>query len=450
MFNFLGNISINWDAFFRPASQSFFALVWFYFINGGFVVFIFLSFWIISRIITFRTEIKKEEKTSYILLAVDAPRTNESGPEVTERLFAQLANPFSGKASFIPSTIFSQTRFSFEIISRGGRIQFLVRTKEQYRDLVEAAFYGEYPNAQIQELEDYTAEIPDKYPDPEYDIWGTEIVLYNNDAYPIRTYPAFEHSLSGEFRDPISNVLEVLSKIKEEEQIWIQILITYGGKSWVKRGEAVVNKLIGKKTSEDSGEGVSGWLGNIVTKGLGALSTFVFESIYSEKVGEGGPVMSKREAPPSLVTFMSPGARDTVFSVQKKIAKIGFRTKMRLVYVAKKENFSVHRGVTGVLGALNQFNTLDMNGFKPDEGTKTQASPYSFFPERLLKKRKESIMKAYKTRNFRSGTNGYILNIEELATLYHFPVISVEAPLVKKTGSKRGEPPFALPTKEQF
>lgn len=449
MFDSLSAISINWNYFVQIASQSFFELIWFYFKNGGFVFFIFLSFWIISRVITFRTEIKNEANARYIILAVDVPRINEQGPEVTERLFAHLANPFSGKTSFIPSSIFSQTRFSFEIISRGGRIQFLVRTKEQFRDLVESAFYGEYPNAQIEEVEDYTMEIPDRYPDPEYDIWGTEIALYNNDVYPIRTYPAFEHSLSGEFRDPISNLLEVMAKIKDDEQVWLQILITYGGKSWVKRGMAVVDKLIGKKSSEDKSSGFSGFLGNFVTKGLGAISTFIFESLYNEKVGEGS-VTTKKEAPPSIVTYLSPGEKDTVMAVQRKISKIGFRTKIRLVYVAKKENFSVHRGITGILGALNQFNTLDMNGFKPDEHTKTQASPLTFFPDRLIKKRKNSIIKGYKTRSFRVGSNGYVLNIEELATLYHFPVISVEAPLVKKTGSKRGEPPFALPTKEGF
>jgi len=40
-----------------------------------------------------------------------------------------------------------------------------------------------------------------------------------------------------------------------------------------------------------------------------------------------------------------------------------------------------------------------------------------------------------------------ILNIEELATLYHFPVVTVSPPLIKKTGSKRAEPPFGLPVK---
>jgi len=40
-----------------------------------------------------------------------------------------------------------------------------------------------------------------------------------------------------------------------------------------------------------------------------------------------------------------------------------------------------------------------------------------------------------------------ILNIEELATLYHFPVVSVIPPLIKKTGSKKAEPPFGLPVK---
>ena len=43
------------------------------------------------------------------------------------------------------------------------------------------------------------------------------------------------------------------------------------------------------------------------------------------------------------------------------------------------------------------------------------------------------------------GASPKILNVEELATLWHFPSLLVKSPLVKKAEAKRGEPPVGLP-----
>jgi len=88
---------------------------------------------------------------------------------------------------------------------------------------------------------------------------------------------------------------------------------------------------------------------------------------------------------------------------------------------------------------------------------------------KILDLRKQEILKAYKKRAFSwsvkrglpktvskikkfltiPGTKPgkSILNTEELATLYHFPVNMVKASLIKKTSSKRAEPPLGLPVK---
>jgi len=40
------------------------------------------------------------------------------------------------------------------------------------------------------------------------------------------------------------------------------------------------------------------------------------------------------------------------------------------------------------------------------------------------------------------------MNIEELASIYHPPTISVRAPQLRPTGFKKGEPPVDLPIKK--
>ncbi len=128
--------------------------------------------------------------------------------------------------------------------------------------------------------------------------------------------------------------------------------------------------------------------------------------------------------------------------------------------------FNKIRGAVGVLGALNAINTLNMNGLAPYKKAKTIQRVGETI--RSLEIRQQAIMAVYKKRKrFWTATRGIkrvgekifdflafdwrkkkdIMNIEELATLYHFPVITTKAPLIKKTSSKRGEPPIGLPTK---
>ena len=443
-------ITIDLKPILALTNLPFFIFIFRLIINGGWVIFAFIIFWAINEIINYRNEIIKEKNTQYVILAIDVPKDNPHGPEVTERIFAHLSTAGSVSGFKRDVSIFTQPRFSFEIISIGGRIQFLVRTQKEYQNLVEAAFYAEYPNAEIYEVEDYTKNGPEKFPNQEYDLWGAEIVLYNNESYPIRTYPAFEHSLSGEFKDPISNFLEVLSKLLEGEQVWIQILITFGGTAWKKRGEKLVNELIGVKKEEKGGGGIGSFFTSLISSVVGGLANFLYEAIFGETVSGGETKELKKEAPPSLISFLSPGEKEVVTAIQRKISKIGFRTKIRIIYLAKKDLYDVHRAIPGVLGAFNQFNTLDMNGFKPDDYVKTVPPSFSLCPQKDLVKKKNSILKAYRERSFRCGTNGYILNIEELATIYHFPVATVESPLIKKTGSKKAEPPLTLPIKDTF
>ena len=56
-------------------------------------------------------------------------------------------------------------------------------------------------------------------PDPEFDLLGTEYVLYKPDYYPIKTYKDYEKPDSGEHLDPLRHVWEVMSHLKEGEYI---------------------------------------------------------------------------------------------------------------------------------------------------------------------------------------------------------------------------------------
>jgi len=60
-----------------------------------------------------------------------------------------------------------------------------------------------------------------------------------------------------------------------------------------------------------------------------------------------------------------------------------------------------------------------------------------------LLRRKRNLYRMYKTREFALKT--FILNIEELATIYHYPTMFVGAPKLQRLEAKKGEPPVNLP-----
>ncbi len=408
---------------------------------GGFLLIVWYIIRLIKRFLKDRKKAKEKEETDFICLGINVPKDNERGPEVVERMFAHLAG------------IDEDDDISLEIAGIEGEIRFLVHTPEKYRDLVEAAVYTAYPSAEVFEAKDYTKDIPEDFPNDKIDVWGADLMLTNDDSYPIRTYPEFEHKMSKEFNDPLVDLLEVLGRLRKGEQVWIQFIISPAEDELKEKGEKLLKKL--NKGSDDS-DG-SHFIDDLIETFLWPFKRIIdlfidIERGEDEKDKDEGPATNKK----------------AISKIQDKISKIAFDTKISLVYIADKQVFSKSRGVIGVLGALNSFNTLDLNGFEVDKDAIIKGKGLK--PEKKENLQKKASIVSYKNRsrtwNVESKWKHFLnyfskvttiefgkepeknyLNIEELATLYHFPSGDINAPLVKKTGSKRAQPPVGLPYK---
>lgn len=384
-------------------------------------------------------------KLQYVLLAVDVPRENEQTPKAVEHIFSHIHGIQRGanwRDKYIDGYV--QPTISFELISIGGYIQYLIRCLDSHRDLVESAIYAQYPNAEIAEVEDYITPFMPVFPNDAYDMWGAEIGLVNKDAYPIRTYPLWEHPLTQTFLDPMASLLEVMGRLQQGENIWLQfILDPTPDDAWRKKGIAIINKLIGAKVKQKASalEQAAALPEKVIVGGLDTILSSL--GVVFGSAGEKKPEQSQ----PNLYQFLPAHERIVVDAIGMKIAKLSFLTKCRFVYIANKNVFNRSR-VAGVMGALKQFSSMDMNGFKPDKKMKT-ARDY-FFVKRRVANLQRRILRAYRGRSTRRGRVKFVLNIEELASVWHFPVITVKAPLVKKTEAKRGEPPTSLPIGEEI
>lgn len=382
------------------------------------------------------------KKVKFVLLAIDVPKNNEQTPKAVEQIFAHLAGAH-GEPNFIEKYwegVF-QLGFSFEIVSIDGYVQFLIYTPEVFRDLVEAAVYAQYPDAEIVEVEDYINGIPQKFPHPEYDLWGAELIPVAKDCYPIKTYPEFDDQIVGEMKDPMAALLEIMNRLRKGEQSWLQIVIKPIDQEWKSKCDKEVKKRIKEEVPVKKGP-----LDNLFDNfagNLNALATSVGSIIVPGAVPSKPEKKEKTQI--NIVQNLTEGDKEIVASIQRKASKIGYECKIRMIYAGRKEVFSKQRGVSGVFGAIKQFNSNDRNALKPEKKRTITKVDY-FMKKKREAERKTKIVKAYKSRGFQLGSaKVFILNIEELATLWHFPLATVKAPLVKKTNYKKAEPPLNLP-----
>lgn len=370
----------------------------------------------------------------WVVLAVDVPSDTIQSPKAVEQIFAHLSGALD-EAGFIEKYWHGakQKWFSLEIISLEGYIQFLIYTEATHRDLVEAAIYAQYPMAEITEVEDYTSLIPSHFPNETHDMFGVEFALSSPDAYPIRTYSEFEHSVTTDFtfNDPMASVLENFTRIGTGENLWFQIIIEPTGSHWKEKGIEMVKGIIEQKAPHHEQF--------FVLKLLNGLFDGLLSAI--KPPSEGHDAGGHDEEPAKKVSDLTPGVRKTVEAIEEKISKVGFKSKARVLYAAHKSVFNPNRCLNGFIGSLNQFNFAGRNALVPASAT------HGHFPFAYSEtiKLKNLFFKAYKKRKLKIGKNPYVLNTQELATLWHFPLPLVKTPLLQKTGGKRAEPPINLP-----
>ena len=440
------DIVIDFTPLIEFINLPFYLILWKIFIYGGWIPISIIFLWGFFQIWVDYIQSKWYATQKFILLAIDVPRNNVQTPKAVESIFAYLAGAH-GSLNLIEKYWLGmfQLGFSFEIVSIDGYIQFLVYTPEKFKDLVESAIYSQYPDAEIVEVNDYTTGIPTKYPNEVYDVWGSEFILANKYVYPIKTYKEFGDPLSlnpeTQFKDPMASLMDLCSSLKKGEQLWYQIVIKPIDFEWTKAASKEISKILGEKVASEKNIA-----DKIIDMILNLLSDFS-DMIY--KLGEGSSAKEEKKDDSFKMMNLKPSEKRKIEAIEEKISKIGFEFKIRFVYVARKEVMNKPKVVNGFVGYMKQFIDVNLNNLKPD--TKKTATTASYFlKDYIINTRKRKIVSNYKARSIWSGRKPGILNIEELATLWHFPLETVvKAPLIQKVPGRKAEPPMSLPVSDE-
>jgi len=374
-------------------------------------------------------------RTKWHLLHVNVPQEAIQTPKGMENFFRTIAG---AKSSITWKEKWFDGKFnpwySFEIVSIGGRISYYIRAQGKVRDLVEAAFYAQYPEAQITEVEDYAGMIPTEYPNDTWLLFGSEFKLSKPSFMPIRTWVDFEHVGESDqrFKDPLLSILESLGGMREGENFFIQILaMTPAEQDWTDAGEDYINEMYGKggkSAKKGFFKGLFGW---------------IVPGLLEQTVGLAIPGEESAPEQNNFSAFMiTPKEKDKMDAVNRKISKYGYLAKIRFVYMAKHEVARKGTMASTAKGLFGQFENPGLNKF----GLHVKATPQDDYPwlEWQMPGRQTRLAKRYQSRSLGQGATPSILNLEELATLWHFPAADARTPVLTAVPAKRAEAPIEL------
>ena len=334
-------------------------------------------------------ELKKEDS--------DQDKTQQSIQESIGRMetvFSTLGSLARDKG-FVSWLFGRSDVYTVEMVVHHDRISFYVGVPSKQQSFIEQQIHAQYPNAQIDEVSDYNMFSPDGL------ILASYVGLRRPSYFSIKTYRKLES-------DSMNSLTNALAKIDTEDGASIQYVIRSAPASWRKEGMRIARAMQQGKKLEDVKDG--SW--------LKAFGKFVVDL---HKAGD-----EKRK--PDEAYRLSPLEEEMVKGLEEKSSKAGLEVNIR-VLVSSKTPEKAQRYLNDILSAYGQFNIYEFGN--------------SFI--KRMPRFQNTIIRHFIFRHFDERYH-IVLNAEELASLFHFPLATTETPKINWLLSRKTIPPSNLPT----
>lgn len=397
------------------------------------------------------------KKLEGVLLRVAVSKTNERGPIVAEQIYSALhaldsnygfLNWFKGEP---------KPRISLEIASVNNVIQFFIWSPLAYRNVIESQIYAQYPDVEIEEVEDYAKKAFDVFNNPLFsshlsdkelstDLSGSragilraravrsamrnavtaELKFSDPDFFPIKRYSQFEDKFTRLATEPLAGVTATLSKLNAtDEQAWIQLTMEPIGDWWRVQAMKCLRLLARGMFS-------SNWMKSFIVKMYLArgfwtklfYSPFYFWLLFFRK---SSTELAAKNAELDEQGSANHDGEDPISAAVDKVTRLSYFVNLRIVYLPRPENRELARvKINEIAGSFRQFNMPNLNSLEIARVDQNNALVVKRFQQRLL-------------------VNPMIMSVKEIATLYHMPSKDVGTPNVFWVKSRRLEPPHNLP-----
>ncbi|MFA7310030.1 MAG: hypothetical protein WC050_03950 [Candidatus Paceibacterota bacterium] len=373
-----------------------------------------------------------------ILLEMKVPRDIEKSPRAMEIAFS-LFSISTGETTFIHRGWKGQVRpfFSFEIASFGGELHFYVWCWKNYKSEVESAIYGQYPEVELYEVEDYASKF--QFNPKTHNAFATEWRLetyqagispksMDINAYQPRSYIDYEldKDPKEEYKiDPLATVLEFISNIQPDEQIWIQLVIRKCGKKGV---------LATQDEDHEWMHAVEHQVEKIRTKAA---------VLNKDVVDELGLADEKRQPQPRP-TWKHQRQME---AMERHLGKYPFEFGGRGIYITKGHlHGPTYTGMRWLWKPMG--NPQYASQLRPRRWSCDFDYPWQDIADLRWNNQLRRALDAYRRRLFFHSpwiipTN--VLTNETLATLWHPPSRTVKAAGMQRIPATKAEPPSNLP-----
>ena len=364
----------------------------------------------------------------YTLIEIKLPKDTFKSPLAMEVFFTALHNHADGTAYNQYWKGETRPWYSMELVSIEGQVKFIMWMEDRRKAGLISALYSQYPDIEIKEIEDYARSV---HFDPKtMKIFACEFELAKPDPYPIKTYVDYglDKDPKEEFKvDPMLPLIEFLGSVGPNQQIWVQILIIAHKKEQRKPGHIFAKT---DKWKDDAARLIN--------------DEIMLRDAKSKASKKKDPEQSFADIP-----RLTKGEQDMVAALERSVSKFAFDVGIRIGYIAKKDAFNTPFGVGGIMSNMKQFGAEGFNAFKPRAVWTNQFDyPWQDFRDMRRNRQSRLFLMAYKRRSYfytPFPSKRMVLNVEELATIYHLPGSVAQTPTLERLPSKKAQAPSNLP-----
>jgi len=321
---------------------------------------------------------------------------------ITETFFSSIAG-LKAQRGFSRWISGRDDHMSCEIVVNNHLIYFYIEVPLKWHQFIEQQIHAQYPYAEITQITDYNIFTKNST------ILGAYLTPTKSHVFPLKTYKTMDS-------DPLSALLNVLSRVYEENSsAAIQFVIRSSKKRWRQKGIHVVREVKkGKRFEEVTNT-------SILSKVLGMAGGIFNSAFQNSKKDLQSPDGNK----PYQISAME---EEMLKGIEQKLTKGGMDVTIRLLSISENEA-TAKLNLDNLVNAFGQYNYYRFgNSFKA-----------------IIPRRQDKLIQSFIYRSFHERRY-MIANTEEMASLWHLPLHSTEAPNIKWLQGRTAPPPPNLPT----
>jgi len=363
-------------------------MFWIYLIVG--IVMAAAGGWLVFSVKKGRGASVSDDVNSRVNLMITVPRDKEENRDVKEKI-APMATVMSNLASV--DEVIGERHLTFELATEDESIIFYLTTPKQLVEFVEKQITSQYPDAVIER-----SSYPNIFPKGGQ-VAAAQLILKKPAYFPIQTF----EQLSSDGLNALTNALSKLAATKSGAAIQISFRPTID-KKWQDKANDVASKM---------------QQGNFGDDNLGKEMIKEFANII--KVSDD----DKKDSPESKrLTSAQEGVID---AISKKAARPGFDVTIRMIAAAADDS-TAKLNLHSLVDSFLQFGSHQINQFEVND-----------------KVNEQEIIKNYVLRQFGNPNHSFVLNTDELATIFHLPYTGIDTPNIRWVRAKRLSAPDNLP-----